>query len=53
MGVAALSIFAGSSIADIGFHKNYMITAADTIKVWDIRALRVLDEYKYPFRRPN
>lgn len=53
MGVAALSVFAGSSIIDIGFYKDYMISVADSIKVWDVRTLRILDEYKYPFRRPN
>ena len=43
MGVAALSIFAGSSIIDVGFYKDYMVSVADTIKIWDSRTLRVLD----------
>lgn len=44
-GLPGVKLFVGSPLSDIAFHKGYMVTAADTIKVWDSRTLKVLHEY--------
>lgn len=32
-------------MVDVGFHRQYMVTASDNIKVWDTRMLKVLHTY--------
>lgn len=49
VGTPAIKLFVGAGITDIGFWKGYMYTAADNIKVWDSRMLKVL--HTYPLHR--
>lgn len=49
MGTPAVKLFVGAGISDIGFHKGYMYTAAESVKVWDSRMLKVL--HTYPINR--
>ncbi len=35
----------GAGITDIGFYKGYMYTAAESLKIWDSRMLKVLHTY--------
>jgi U3 small nucleolar RNA-associated protein 7 len=44
-GRAAIQLFVGASIVDVAFHKNYMVTASESIKVWDTRMLKVVNQY--------
>lgn len=30
---------------DVDFHRNYMVTASENIKVWDTRMLKVVNTY--------
>lgn len=48
-GSAQVKIFVGAGVTDIGFHKGYMATAAENIKIWDSRMLKVL--HTYPITR--
>jgi U3 small nucleolar RNA-associated protein 7 len=50
MGRPAVQIFVGSSVVDMGFHKEYMVTASNVIKIWDTRRL---DQavFTYPTKR--
>jgi len=45
VGNPQVKIFVGSGVTDIGFHKGYMITASENIKIWDSRTLKVVDTY--------
>ena len=49
IGTPAIKMFVGAGISDIGFHKGYMYTAAESLKVWDSRMLKVL--HTYPLER--
>lgn len=37
MGRPAVQVFVGSSVVDVGFYKEYMVTASNGVKVWDTR----------------
>jgi len=41
-GIPGVKVFVGSAVKDIAFYKGYMVTAAETVKVWDSRMLKVL-----------
>lgn len=45
VGTPQVKLFVGAGITDIGFHKGYMFTAAEDIKVWDSRMLKVVNTY--------
>jgi U3 small nucleolar RNA-associated protein 7 len=49
IGTPAVKLFVGGGVTDIGFHKGYMYTAAENVKVWDSRMLKVL--HTYPINR--
>lgn len=49
VGIPPVKVFVGAGVTDIGFHKGYMITASENIKIWDSRMLQVL--YTYPLNR--
>ena len=42
IGKPAISLFVGSKLDGIGFHKGYMYTVSDKIKVWDSRMLKLV-----------
>lgn len=44
-GRPAIQLFTGAGVVGIGFHKNYMVTASENIKVWDSRMLKVVNTY--------
>jgi U3 small nucleolar RNA-associated protein 7 len=50
IGTPAIELFVGGKVDDIGFHKGYMYTVADKLKVWDSRMLKVLYEHNLPRR---
>lgn len=39
MGRPAVQVFVGASVVDVGYHKEYMVTATNVVKVWDTRRL--------------
>lgn len=42
VGTPAVQLFVGGKVDGIGFHKGYMYTVADQLKVWDTRMLKVV-----------
>jgi hypothetical protein len=53
IGTAAIKLFVGSKIDGIAFHKGYMYTIADSLKVWDCRTLKLLVEQPLMRRAKN
>lgn len=49
-GTPAVQLFVGGKVDAVGFHKGYMYTAADQLKVWDSRMLRPLAALDLPRR---
>ncbi len=48
IGTPAMNLFVGAGIQDIGFYKNYMITASESVKIWDMRMIKQVDRYSIP-----
>lgn len=44
VGNACVKVFVGGKVDDVGFYKGYMYTAAEKVKVWDMRMLKVVEE---------
>jgi len=44
IGTPAVEIFVGGKVDGIAFHKGYMYTISDRLKVWDSRMLRVVQD---------
>jgi U3 small nucleolar RNA-associated protein 7 len=44
IGTPGISLVVGSKVDSIAFHKGYMYTLADSLKVWDVRMLKLLVE---------
>jgi U3 small nucleolar RNA-associated protein 7 len=44
IGTPAVQLFVGSKVDGIAFHKGYMYTIADSLKVWDSRMLKLVVE---------
>ena len=42
IGTPAVQLFVGSKVDGIAFHKGYMYTVADSLKVWDSRMLKLV-----------
>ena len=42
VGKPAIQLFVGTKIDGVAFHKGYMYTLSDRLKVWDSRMLKVL-----------
>ncbi len=40
-----MQLFAGASITDVGFYKNYIVTCSENIKIWDTRMLKVVNQF--------
>jgi U3 small nucleolar RNA-associated protein 7 len=49
-GTPAVQLFVGGKVDGIGFHKGYMYTVADQLKVWDSRMLKVVTAQELPRR---
>lgn len=44
-GRPAVQIFAGAAVSSISFHREYMVTASENVKVWDTRMMKVVHSY--------
>lgn len=53
VGSSQVELFVGGKVDSIGFHKGYMYTLADQLKVWDSRMLKVLHTHALPRRGRN
>lgn len=50
VGTPGVQLFVGSKVESIAFHKGYMYTLTDRIKVWDSRMLKLVSEQVLPRR---
>lgn len=50
IGTPAVQLFVGGKVDAIGFHKGYMYTLADQLKVWDSRMLKIVTTQELPRR---
>ena len=48
VGTPGVSLFVGSKVDSIAFHKGYMYTLGNSIKIWDSRMLKLLVEQPLP-----
>ena len=50
VGTPGMQLFVGSQVEGIAFHKGYMYTLTDRVKVWDSRMLKLVTEQSLPRR---
>jgi len=50
VGTPGVQLFVGSKVESIAFHKGYMYTLTDRVKVWDSRMLKLMHEQPLPRR---